>query len=168
MMDAERSAWFIEDASALLHAMRTLLLATANGEGEPQASCTPFVVDDGALYVFVSALAPHTANLSARGDTSVMLVRDEAHCADPFARPRLTLRCSVAEVARDSGAWHQVLDRMHARLGATVALVRELPDFSLFRLSPRQGQVVSGFARARALSDSDLAAALRAASGASG
>ena len=164
-MNDERSAWFIDDARALLDAMRTLFLATADGEGAPQASCAPFVVHDGALYVFLSALAPHTGNLHARAETSVMLVRDEAHCEDPFARPRLTFRCSVSEVARDGGSWHRVLDCMQGRLGATAATVRELPDFSLFRLLPRQGQVVSGFARARALDETELAAVLRAVPG---
>jgi putative heme iron utilization protein len=156
-MTADEGRWFVRDAVDLLRHMRTVHLASASPEASPLASLAPFVCRGGALYVFLSALAGHTVNLRERGEVSLLLARDESDCDDPFARPRLTLWCECTEEARGSAHWNSVLDAMVARLGDTAAVVRELPDFSLFRLLPRSGQVVSGFARAKSLDERALA-----------
>lgn len=164
-MTAKDSRWFIEDAVRLLAQMRTLQLATVSAAGEPLASVAPFVVADGGIHVFLSALAGHTGNLRSVPRASVMVLRDEADCADAFARPRLTLSCSVGEEARDSDHWQRVMARMVEDFGETAAVVRDLPDFTLFRLTPLDGQVVSGFARARGVDRDALRGILAAAQG---
>ena len=155
----------LDSAAALLAAQRTLHLATVTPDGVPEASVAPFVLHDGALWVYLSALASHVANLRAGcGDgagAGVALVRDEAHCDEPFARPRLSFTCAVSEQPRETPAWNAVLDAFEARFGETAAVVRALPDFTLFRLAPLRGRVVAGFARAGAL-DRDRIAALLA------
>lgn len=151
----------LDTAAALLAAQRTLHLATVTPAGAPEASVAPFVLHDGALWVYLSALASHVANLRASAGAGVALVRDEAHCDEPFARPRLSFACAVSEQPRDTPAWNAVLDAFEARFGETAAVVRALPDFTLFRLAPLHGRVVAGFARAGAL-DRDRIAALLA------
>ena len=152
----------LDTADALLAAQRTLHLATVTPAGAPEASVAPFVLHDGALWVYLSALASHVANLRAGAGAGVALVRDEAHCDEPFARPRLSFACAVSEQPRDTPVWNAVLDAFEARFGETAAVVRALPDFTLFRLAPLHGRVVAGFARAGAL-DRDRIAALLAA-----
>ncbi len=153
----------LDTAAALLAAQRTLHLATVTPGGAPEASVAPFVLHDGALWVYLSALASHVANLRAGcgAGAGVALVRDEAHCDEPFARPRLSFACAVSEQPRDTPVWNAVLDAFEARFGETAAVVRALPDFTLFRLAPLHGRVVAGFARAGAL-DRDRIAALLA------
>lgn len=159
---SEREVWFIEDGRTLLHEVRSLSLATVDGEGRPQASYAPFVLRDGDLYVFLSELAAHTANLRLNAETSAMVLRDEGRCDDIYARPRLLLRCRAHEVDRGDPSWKPVLDLMEARLGQTASTLRQLRDFRLFRLSALSGQVVSGFARARELQGAQLVQILAA------
>lgn len=156
-MTVDESRWFVRDAVDLIQHMRTAHLASVSPEALPLASVAPFVVHGSAFYVYLSALAGHTKNLKASGTVSLLLARDEGDCDDPFARPRLTLLCECEEEARGTECWTSVLDAMVVRLGDSAALVRELPDFSLFRLMPRSGQIVSGFARAKSLNERELA-----------
>ncbi len=149
-------------AAALLAEQHTLHLATADGNGAPEASVAPFVMHGGALHVYLSSLAPHTGNLRQRNEACALLVRDEADSPEPFARPRITLRCRVQEVPRGGAAWHAVLDAFEARFGDTAATVRGLADFALFRLQPVEARVVAGFARAGGLDGAALAALLGA------
>lgn len=165
-MDDERTHDYLAACAELLAELRTAHLATADARGVPQASVAPFVCHGGALHVYLSALAAHTANLRARAEVSVLLVRDEASCPDAFARPRVTLQCSVAELARGAAPWHTVLDAFEARFGASAAMVRPLPDFALFRLEPRAARIVTGFGRARRLDGAAVARMCRAERGA--
>jgi putative heme iron utilization protein len=165
-VDGDRSASYLTAAAALLVDMRTVHLATVSEQGVPHASVAPFVCRDGAIFVYVSALAAHTANLRACRQACVLLARDEAASPELFARPRLTLQCAVAEQARGSAVWHAVLDALEARFGATAATVRHLPDFVLFRLEPREARIVTGFARAQRIDGAAVAAMCRAPEGA--
>jgi len=149
-------------AAALLAEQRTVHLATVTPAGAPQASVAPFVIHDGALWVYLSALASHVANLRGGAGAGVALVRDEGRCEEPFARPRVSFACAVSEQARESAPWHAVLDAFEARFGETAAVVRGLPDFALFRLAPEHGRVVAGFARAGVLDAPALARLLGA------
>jgi len=147
-------------ATTLLAGQRTVHLATVSADGAPEASVAPFVLHDGALWVYLSALASHVANLRAGGGAGVALVLDEGRCEEPFARPRLSFACAVSEQPRDTPAWHAVMDAFEARFGETAGVVRGLSDFALFRLAPERGRVVAGFARAGALDAAALEALL--------
>ena len=138
----------IRQAAELLAQMRSVHLASVNGEAAPLASYAPFVQFDGALYVYLSSLAQHVHNVRSTPLLSAMLIRDEASCDEIFARPRLVLDCLVTEHARDDALFNVVLDRFESSFGATASTVRELTDFSLFRLCPHRALLVSGFAQA--------------------
>ena len=165
-MDEERTHDYLAACAGLLAELRTAHLATADARGVAQASVAPFVRHGGALHVYLSALAAHTANLRARPQVSVLLVRDEASCPDLFARPRVTLQCAVEELARNASPWHTVLDAFEARFGTTAATVRHLADFALFRLEPHTARIVTGFGRARRLDTAAVARICRPESGA--
>lgn len=133
----------------------SLILATAAEDGAPHASCAPFVRDaEGNFYVFVSALARHTAHL-ARGRAEILLIEDQAQTANPFARRRLSFRCDCESVPRGA-EWDRVLTEFGHRFGTIVATLRQLPDFRLFRLVPREGLYVKGFGQAFRIPDADL------------
>jgi putative heme iron utilization protein len=145
-----------EDLHRLMDSQRTLLLATVSHEGRPDISYAPFVRDRrGRFYIFVSELAAHTANLRHNPKASAMLIRPEAESSNPFARERATFQCRVREIAPNEENYSQQLDLLQEQFGQTVALLRSLPDFHLFELSPESGRYIAGFGRAFGISIED-------------
>lgn len=144
-----------DEVVAFRRQFESLVLATVDEQGQPHASTAPFVRDpSGNFYVFVSALARHAANL-ARGRAEILLLEDQTLTSNPFARRRLSFRCSSLAVGpgpeRD-----QVLTEFHHRFGNIVATLRQLPDFILFRLVPEDATYVKGFGQAYRMPGADL------------
>lgn len=135
---------------------QSLVLATADPDGCPQASYAPFVAEAGHYFVYLSDLAAHTAHLRARPHASVLFITDEALTVQMFARQRLTLRCHAVEHPRGSPRFDPTMDRFEDRFGAIVRVLRSMSDFSLFELIPTEGSYVAGFGRAYSLSGDDL------------
>lgn len=145
-----------EDLRRLLDSRQTLLLATASPEGHPDVSYAPCIRDPkGRFYIFVSELAVHTAHLRNNPKASVMVMEPEAQSRNPFARERATFQCRAREISRTEQSYTQQLDRLQEQFGQTVALLRSLPDFHLFELSPESGRYVAGFGRAFEISIED-------------
>ena len=146
----------------LIESTYSLQLATLGGDGVPHCGYTPFITgrgDDGktmCLYIFVSELAVHTRDLLANHQVSAMIIEDEQTASQVFARTRVTYECDVVTLARDHADWSHHLDAYRQRHGKVVDLLRELPDFHLMRLQPRQGNFVMGFGRAYRLSGARL------------
>ncbi len=132
---------------ALLDRCKTLQLATSGVDG-PEASYSPFLFREDALYIFVSQLAGHTGNLISSPRVGVMLIEDEADSRNLFARNRMTLQCYASEVKADAESYESIMERYRQRHGPTVDLLRRLPDFVLFKLTPEKGRLVLGFGRA--------------------
>lgn len=146
------------EAQAFRDRCRTVVLATADADGRPEASVTPYALDEaGHLLVFVSELARHTGNLLANPRASALFAADEADTRNPFARRRLVLGCRAEEIARDSTEGADALARLRARHGPTLDTLAALPDFHLFRLVVERGSYVRGFGNAWALRGPELA-----------
>lgn len=135
----------------------SLLMATSNHAGEPDASYAAYIEEDGDFYCLLSELSIHTRNLRERPQVSVLFIENEASAGHLFARRRLTFACSVEEVARESARCEALLDRFAEQFGALIATLRGLDDFHLFRLRPRHARYVSGFAKAFVIDDVALA-----------
>lgn len=147
----------IVEAGEFLAGFRTLLMATVSGEGVPDASYAPYVrIDDDAFYVNLSELSTHTGNLLTTPRVSIMFVQSEDDTKQLFARKRLSFDADADVIERDSERWRQVMDLFHAKFGEVMDLIRPLPDFRLFRLRPRSGVYVRGFAQAYPLAKSDF------------
>ncbi len=133
-------------------AIKSVSLATLNERGEPHISYSPYVSEHlTSLYIFVSGLAGHTANLLRNPMVSVMLIEGEHASAQIFARQRLTMKCDVKPIDRDEqvgSLWSTILTQMEARHGSVVGMLKTLPDFQLFRLDARQVTFVKGFGQA--------------------
>lgn len=132
-------------------------LATVNAERWPEASYAPLLQHEQKFYIYVSELAAHTQNLLARPQASLLFIEDERQARNVFARQRAVLQVSATEISRDSGHWQQILQRMEDRFGSTMELLRSLPDFHLFALTPQSGSYVKGFGKAYRLQGEDLA-----------
>ena len=129
--------------------VKSLQLSTLTSEGKPNASYSPFVVDEqGNFYIFVSQLASHTQDLLVNPQASILLVQDEVETRQIFARRRISYQCDVEILERNNTDYLAMLDAMEKRFGNVMELLRTLPDFILFRLKPYQGQYVKGFGKA--------------------
>jgi len=147
----------LQEAHDFRAAFGSLLLATADAQGVPNASYAPYVTDDaGCYFVYVSELATHTANLRAIPWASVLFIEDEDKAQQLFARRRLTCDCSVEAIGRGTPLWEHVLDRLEERHGKLMAMLRGLQDFHLFRLVPLKAGYVRGFAQAYELGGAQL------------
>ncbi|NEP61908.1 MAG: HugZ family protein [Symploca sp. SIO2G7] len=136
---------------------RSVMLSTANANGIPQASYAPFLIDaNRSIYIYISGLSIHTANLKQTGRASVLLIEDEADTKEIFARRRLTYDCAVTPVPRDTAQWQPLIHRFEQRFGNIIGLMKGLPDFQLFQLRPEGGQFIIGFGSAYRVSSSDL------------
>jgi len=133
----------------------SLLLATADENGLPNASYAVYVNDDqGCYYIYISELARHTRNLQINPKASVLFVEDENQCSNLFARRRLTCICRVESIRRDSPVWHEILGMFTEKHGSFIDLLQQLQDFHLFRLIPETALYVKGFAQAYPLGGS--------------
>jgi len=134
---------------ALLASQQSLLLSTVSVDGLPEISYAPYVRDEeGAFYIYISELARHTRNLLNKPHAAVLLIRPESESTNLFARERVVFQCRAKEIVRDDKYYDMQLDRLQEKFSEVVGLLRTLPDFHLFALTPEGGQYVVGFGRA--------------------
>jgi hypothetical protein len=152
-------------AARLISAQRWFALATGGDAREsPLLSYVPFAVVGAAFGIVVSRLAAHTVHLLAGRAASVMLVDDDPQ-GDAYAQPRLSIGVSARPQARASAPADAIWSALQARHGATVGLLRTLPDFEAIALDPIAGRLVLGFASAHDLAGPAIAKELRALAG---
>ena len=131
---------------SLLEKQKVFMLATLNQQHMPEASMTPFVFYQQVFWVFVSQLSSHTDNLAKRPDLSVLINENINNTLNPFMVQRASIACRATHAAPEE--IDKVLAVMSDRLGETVSLLRQLPDFHLFKLEPKQGRFIAGFGKA--------------------
>ncbi|MGF1547816.1 MAG: HugZ family protein [Thiotrichales bacterium] len=126
----------------------SVLMATCGADGLPNASYAAYIHHDSYYYIYVSELARHTQNLLHTGKASLLFIENEHDSGHLFARRRVTFDCDAVEVARETSEFAFVLDKFHTQFGKLMETLRNLQDFHLFRILPRKGMFVKGFARA--------------------
>lgn len=141
---------------SLKTSMRSLQLATLSADGEPHCGYTPFIIDGPDFYIFVSQLSLHTRDLLNTRRAGVMLIADEQTSSQLYARRRVNYQCAVTVIGREEEQYDSLLNAMRERQGKMVDLIRQLPDFVLFRLTPASGQFVMSLGKAYKLSGDNL------------
>jgi len=131
-----------------LSSRNTLVMATVDKNGAPNASYAPFVQRTPWLYVYTSTRSKHTENMTETTRASVMFIEDETCTRNFFARERFTRQCRAEVVERESKEWRTVMSLFKKKFGRVFAMIRPLPDFTLFRLIPNGGLYVRGFGQA--------------------
>ena len=138
-----------EGCQQLIRSHKTLTLSTLSAESHPEISYTPFIRDEeGVFYIFISELAHHTPNLMANPKCSILFAAPESETRNLFARERAFFHCAVKELPRGTKECDAILDAIQNEFGNTVELLRGLPDFHLFALTPTRGQYTVGFGKA--------------------
>lgn len=135
----------------------SIIIATVNEEGIPNASYTPFVMDElKNIYIYVSGLSIHTQNIISNSLVNVLFIDDESKTKQIFARRRLSFDCIASLIERDTDKWNALVDKFHSRFGEIIEMLRSLPDFRIFQLTPSQGRFVIGFGAAYHISGDNL------------
>ena len=136
--------------------IKTLVMATVNKDGIPNASYTPYVKAGSDLYIYVSELAEHTQNLTHNKAVSVFLVEDESKTRNLHVRRRLTYICDIHKLDLKTDAYNAIMDQFAEKFGSTISLLRDLEDFHLFKLTPNKGSFVIGFGQAFTITGDNL------------
>lgn len=156
-MSKDELETYHEACQRFLERRGALTLSTLTPQGWPDISTAPFVRDTrNRFYIYISALASHTANLHQNPDCSIMLIADEQEARNLFARERMILRCKAKPVAPEDERYSLMLDQLEQKHGNTVQMLRTLPDFTLIELSPQEGSYVVGFGKAFELQLPDM------------
>ncbi len=145
--------------------LKTLSLSTLTEAGRPNISYAPFIEDEnGYFYLFLSQLASHTQDLLnhpinqplKHPSASIMLMEDEQDSRQLFARQRLTYQCDISIIQPDNDSYSDILDNFESTFGSIIPLLRNLPDFILFKLTPTEGRYIQGFGKAYQLAGENL------------
>lgn len=137
----------------LISSCRSVILATVNGEGSPNASYAPFARIENRFYILVSFMSRHTRNLRDIGKVSAMFIEDEANTKQIYARDRLTLDVQTREIKRGTSAWEEGIEKLKAAHGKVLDILVGLEDFIMIELTPVAGSYVNGFGSAYYVSD---------------
>ncbi len=140
----------VPDARALLRAARAGTLATS-GDGQPFASLvTPAAAPDGSVLLLLSGLSEHTRHLRDEPRCAVMVAGEPVE-ANPQTAPRLTVT-GLAAPEPDPA-----LKARWVALHPYAAFYAGFGDFQLWRVAPKAGLYIGGFASATRLRQADLA-----------
>ncbi len=138
-----------EEYLSFISRRKSVILGSVDDSQDPNASYAPFVQDEeGSFYVLLSGLARHTPNFQNNPRASLLLIEDEQDGENIFARKRLTFRCSVEMVDRESPSWEEIYSLFQERFGSFVLNLKKMPDFRMFRFRPEEGLLVLGFGMA--------------------
>lgn len=141
---------------ALRDKQLSLQLATVDKEGFPEASYAPFVWHDDACYLFLSQLAVHARNLNNNPAIGLLIIEDESATRNQFARRRIIWQGRVEVTGRETELFATVMQQFRNRFGDFINIIEPLQDFQLFKIMPRSGRFIQGFARAFQLSGEGL------------
>jgi len=132
----------------LISSCKSVILATVNEEGAPNASYAPFARIENRFYILVSFMSRHTRNLRDVGKVSAMFIEDEANTRQIYARDRLTLDVQTREIKRGTPEWEQGIEKLKENHGKVLDILVSLEDFIMIELTPVTGSYVNGFGSA--------------------
>ncbi|HFD12467.1 MAG TPA: HugZ family protein [Crenotrichaceae bacterium] len=149
-MDKTGSAQNIQNSAVQFRSQfKSVIIATTSDQLDVNASYAPYILDDQSrVCIFISSLAKHTQHLISHPHASLLWIEDEHSSATIFARKRLTLQCSSETIPRTASEWNSLLDLFEDSHGETIALLKSLKDFQLFRFEASTGLFVVGFGQA--------------------
>jgi len=134
--------------ASLIRGTRVAALGTLH-DGEPNLAMVAIAVesDFSAFYIHVSTLGKHTRDMQADPRVSLLLTETDDHRPDPQTLARLSLNGTAEMLPRTNPHYPQVRHAYLARFPEAEQLF-SLGDFNLWRISPKGGRFVAGFAQA--------------------
>ena len=126
-------------SQTFLQTQKTVMISSITAEGTPLISYAPYILNEGKLYIYISRISDHYASIQQSECIQGMLIADEVHSPNLFARERLHFVCRPHE---------SIFQKFEEKFKKPmIDLLRGL-DFSLFELTPLEGRYVVGFGKA--------------------
>lgn len=132
----------------LIRNARIASLGTLRDEA-PQVSMVAFIHngDFSAFYIFVSRLAQHTVDMQKDNRVSLMICETDDGRADPQTLARVSIRGKAESIQNGEPGFTPLKAQYLARFPESEQLFG-LTDFSFWRITPKGGRYVAGFAKA--------------------
>ena len=132
----------------LIRETRLAALGTLH-DGEPNLAMVAysFAEDFSAFYIHVSKLGKHTTDMETDPRVSLLIAETDDRRADPQTLARVSLRGMAEIVPRMDPGYAHVKQNYLARFPEAEQLF-SLGDFNLWKITPKSGRYVAGFARA--------------------
>jgi heme iron utilization protein len=148
--------------SKLIRTRRLAALGTLR-DGHPFVSMVLVVpAEDGsAFYMLASRLAWHTQDILKDPHVSLMLTEAESPDRDPQTLARLSITGEAGVVNQEDPSYFTVRN-LYLSAFPSSAQYFQLGDFDLYRIAPKGGRFVGGFARAFTITAEDLKRAYQA------
>lgn len=121
----------------------SLILSTSNNENDPLTSYSPFIENEDKFYTVMSSSMPHFKNIEANKKAHVFIVEDEKDASHIFARKRLYFSASCKIVEKN-----EFYNLFEKRFGDSLSFIKEMDDFKVVELSPKEKSLVLGFGAA--------------------
>ena len=135
---------------------KSVLLTTISCHGVPDSSYEDYVRHDEDYYIYASELAQHTRNLIDTGSVSMLFVEGGRLDNRNPEHKRVVLKSRAIRVDRTSNRFKKVLQLFQQRFSDFPRILKSLPDFHLFRITPVNGAYVRGFGQAYLLDGDHL------------
>lgn len=132
----------------LIRNTRTAALGTLH-DGAPNLAMVAIAHTDdlSAFYIHVSRLGKHTRDMEADSRVSLLFVETDDHRADPQTLARFSLNGTVDPVPKTDPNF-DMIKHIYLTRFPTAEPLFGFGDFGLWRISPKGGRFVAGFAQA--------------------
>ena len=137
-----------EALARLIHRTRVAALGTIH-DGEPNQAMVAVAheTDFSAFYIHVSKLGKHTGDMEASPHVSLLFTEGDDQRPDPQTLARVSIQGVVEILPRDAADYARVKNLYLQRFPEAEQLF-SLGDFNLWKITPKSGRFVAGFARA--------------------
>ncbi|MCZ2127407.1 MAG: pyridoxamine 5'-phosphate oxidase family protein [Anaerolineales bacterium] len=132
----------------IVRSTRIASLGTLHDE-TPHISMTAYICaeDFSAFYIFSSRLAQHAVDMQKNNRVSLMICETDDQRDDPQTLARVTIRGKAEALQNGEPGYTPLKERYIARFPESEKLFA-FPDFHFWRILPRGGRYVAGFAKA--------------------
>ena len=132
----------------VIRGTRIAALGTLRDEA-PLLSMVPFVTsaDFSAFFILVSRLAQHTVDMQKDKRVALLITETDDGRADPQTLVRVSIRGSAVAMQNGEPGFTPIKDLYISRFPEAVSMFN-LEDFALWRIKPKGGRLIAGFAKA--------------------
>jgi putative heme iron utilization protein len=132
----------------VIRTTRIASLGTMRDE-TPQVSMVAYTFADdfSAFHIYVSRLAQHTMDMQKNKTVSLLICETDDSRTDPQTLARVSIRASATMIENGAPGYTPLKKNYVARFPESEQLFK-LSDFSFWRITPKGGRYVAGFAKA--------------------
>jgi len=132
----------------LLQETRLAALGTIH-DGEPNQAMVAVAHENdfSAFYIHVSKLGKHTGDIETNPHVSLLFMEADDHRPNPQTLARVSLQGIAEVLPRNASDYTRVKDLYLSHFPEAEQLFG-LGDFNLWKITPKRGRYVAGFARA--------------------